>query len=104
MGYKAVTANRLTDGRAVYLTDDGGWTERVSAARISEAPEEIAAMEAEGAAAERDAVVTGAYAIDVALQDGSIRPNRYRERIRAYGPSRGSEVDIAHEEHRHVSL
>jgi hypothetical protein len=87
MTLKMVTANRLDDGVVVYLVSEGRWVERCrdgTAVADDDAAAELLA------AAERDVgrcLVIAPYLIDVALSDGAPRPLRYREVIRAAGPS-----------------
>jgi sulfite reductase (NADPH) hemoprotein beta-component len=91
---KAVTANRLHDGAAVFRRSDGGWAVRVEEATV--APDEAAAQ-ALLAAAEHDAAaarVVAPYLIDVDTGSGAPLPTFYRERIRAFGPSRRFHVDV----------
>ena len=80
------TANRVSDGIVVYLDDAGGWTETVSESRLIATSEDEAAATEMAAKAADDAVVADPYLIDVTEDGGEIRPVRYRERIRAYGP------------------
>ena len=90
---QAVTANRLADGAVVFRRADGQWVLRV---------EEAAAVAGEAAqavliAAERDAaaaIVVGPYLIEVETTAGDPAPIGYRERIRAYGPSRAFHADV----------
>jgi len=82
-----VTGNRLSDGVVVFLAKDGGWTETLADSRVIENDEELAQMKALADAAAKAAIVVEPYPIDVARDGGDIRPVRYRERIRAYGPS-----------------
>ncbi|MGF1640254.1 MAG: DUF2849 domain-containing protein [Rhodospirillales bacterium] len=86
MTVHVVTANRLEDGAVIYLAGDGGWSERIGASRLAEGKEEGEAMlaEAERAIAERKVVAP--YLIDVVVDGDDVRPTRFRERIRAYGP------------------
>ena len=84
---KVLTANRLTDGEAVWYSDSNGWQETI----------EGAALAADKAAEERlDSIGKKAFAenfaldvdlIDVQLLDARIVPLRLRERIRAAGPT-----------------
>ena len=80
-----VTANRLRDGRVVWL-GPAGWSERLVEARIF-APDSAAEAASLGQAAERARLVVGAYAVEVAMLAGAPRPLRFRERLRAGGPS-----------------
>ena len=80
------TANRLDDGRVVFLGPDDCWVDRLGDAVICR----DAAIEtglAAGQAAERRQEVVGVYAVDIADDGGEIRPLKQRERIRAVGPS-----------------
>ena len=82
-----VTANRLHDGLVVYLSAGDEWSERIEDSRL-------AADEAEGEALMAVAVeavtvlrVVDPYLIEVDRRDEAIVPVRYREVIRAVGPS-----------------
>ena len=84
---KAVTANRLADGAVVFRRADGGWSLRIEeAAAMADGAELLAASERDVAAA----LIVAPYLIDLA--DG--QPTDYRERIRAYGPSRAFHADV----------
>ncbi|MCG8543079.1 MAG: DUF2849 domain-containing protein, partial [Alphaproteobacteria bacterium] len=39
MTHQAVTANRLTDGQVVYLTNQGAWSERIDECHIADSKE-----------------------------------------------------------------
>lgn len=82
-----VSANRLTDGLVVYLTADAGWSERLD---DGHAATDDAAADRLLAAARRaveDRIVVDPYLIDVAEIDGVRRPTKFREYIRAKGPT-----------------
>lgn len=83
---KVLTANRLSDGRVVFLDAASDWSTAIAGARLFE---DSAAAEAEeiGRAAEAAQLVTGAYLIDVRLEAGMPVPLRLRERIRVGGPT-----------------
>lgn len=83
----AVTAYDLRLGVVVYLDSGGGWTEAVNLAMALNDPDERGAALARAAQAEQADVVVGAYEIEIEAEGGSVRPVRYRERIRAYGPT-----------------
>lgn len=87
MAQQVVSANRLTDGLVVYLTAAGSWSEQLRDGDI--ATDEAAAEKLLSVArrAEDDRVVVDPYLIDVAEFDGELRPSKYREYIRATGPS-----------------
>lgn len=89
MSAQIATANRLLDGAVVFLGYDGQWTRRIDDARVAEQEDDIADLESEAAAS---AECVGAYLIDVEVRsaEGSnrfVRPAKYRERIRAFGPT-----------------
>lgn len=86
MALRIFTGNRVADGIVIYLDDAGGWTETVSKSRLIATPEDQAAATEMADKAADDAVVADPYLIDVTEDGGEIRPVRYRERIRAYGP------------------
>jgi sulfite reductase (NADPH) hemoprotein beta-component len=92
MSAQILTANRLADGDVVYLTADGGWSTSVDAARIADGKEAAAALEAIGAKGAADQVVVAPYLIEVGEDAGHVVPLRFRERIRAYGPSNRADL------------
>lgn len=87
MPAKAVTANRLADGRVIYLAADGSWRGRAAEAAWAEdeagQAELLARAEADAAAAR----VVGPYLFEVAVEDGRPAPVSLRETIRAAGPT-----------------
>jgi sulfite reductase (NADPH) hemoprotein beta-component len=87
MTAKVLTANRLIDGDVVYFTAAGAWDTRIEESRIATTKDEAAALDAIGAQAVADQLVVAPYLIEVAEEAGGITPLRYREHIRAYGPS-----------------
>lgn len=87
MSQRALTANRLNDGRAVYLTQQGGWSEWLNEAALAGDEERAEAILARGRAEAAAARVVEPYLIEVVETDGLVAPLRYREAIRARGPS-----------------
>lgn len=87
MAMHIVTGNRLGDGRVVYLTKSGSWSERISNGAIARKDEERIRLEAMAAHGVGSCEVVEPYAIEVVEADDTIRPVRYREYIRAEGPS-----------------
>ena len=86
MTHQIVTANRLGDGRVVYLTQDAAWSARIADARPANgAAAALLLSVAEIAAADR--IVVDPYLIDVTLEDRAPWPVLHRERIRATGPT-----------------
>lgn len=82
-----VTANRLRDGIAVFLTRSGSWSETIDEAVLALEPQAAAALEARAKDDERNTLVTGAYLIDAERLDGRVRAALIRERMRALGPT-----------------
>ena len=84
---QVISANRLGDGIVVYLTEGGGWSAQLADGHV--ATDEAAALGILALAkqAEDDRIVVDPYLIEVADFDGVLRPKKYREYIRAMGPS-----------------
>jgi hypothetical protein len=82
-----LTANRLGDGAAVFLDFEGAWNESIAEALVARSPEEVRALEDRGAHDAARNLVVEPYLIDVQEAAGSIEPIRYRERVRAGGPT-----------------
>lgn len=79
---QVLTANDLAEGDSVWL-GAGGWVRDIRAARVATTPEALAALEAEGAAAEAADLVVGVYAVAVETGEAGPVPVSRRERIRA---------------------
>jgi hypothetical protein len=78
-----IIANRLTDGRTVFLKDPGGWVDAIDDARLIDAAgagEWLAAAKRDEAAN----LVVEPYLIDVG---DDRQPLVWREQIRAGGPT-----------------
>lgn len=89
MSIQVATANRLADGVVVFMGYDGCWTKSIDEARLAEHEDDIADLEREATTSKE---CVGAYLIDVEvrLAEGAgrfVRPAKYRERIRAFGPT-----------------
>lgn len=82
-----VTANRLRDGIAVFLTRNGDWSETIDDAVLALEPEAAAALEARAKEDEKKTLVTGPYLVDAERLDGRVRASHIRERMRALGPT-----------------
>ena len=81
------TANRLRDGRAVWLAPGDRWSETIADAELYEG-EAIEAARVRAEAWAKRQVVVGPY--DIAVEPGAVpTPVTMRERIRALGPSVG---------------
>lgn len=84
---KILTANRLSDGEAVWLSADRHWAIDIEGAELARDADTEAKLEAAGKKALANNEVVDVNLIDVSLVEGSIRPNRLREQIRAFGPT-----------------
>jgi Protein of unknown function (DUF2849) len=84
---QVMTANRLADGDAVFLTRAGIWSEKIDDAALVQEPQATAALEARALESVKANHVTGQYLIDAERIDGKIRATLNRERIRTLGPS-----------------
>lgn len=87
MTQQVISANRLGDGVVVYLNADNSWSELISGSVIAADEAAAEALLREAKQAEQDRLVIDPYLIDVAEVDGEVRPIKYREFIRATGPS-----------------
>jgi len=82
-----LTANRLADGLAVFLTADGTWVESVAGAAIARTLEEAEALKAAGVRDSARNLVVEPYLAEVAETGAGLLPQRMRERVRVEGPS-----------------
>ncbi|KAF0113014.1 MAG: hypothetical protein FD149_2269 [Rhodospirillaceae bacterium] len=83
-----LTASRLTDGRVVYFTETGQWSEQILEALFVAGPEAETTLLAQGRQGVAFRQVVDPYLIEVvrAGKDDPL-PVRLRERIRAFGPT-----------------
>ncbi len=86
MTTQVMTANRLLDGEVVFLAANG-WVEGIDGATVATAPDETKALDALGRQAMAVNEVVDAYLVEVAVEDGRIRPLKLREYLRTTGPS-----------------
>ncbi len=88
-GSQVVTANHLRGGDVVYFTDDGDWSVWLDDAAVAEGNEAADALLEEASRAATAAQVVEPFLIEVESGEtgGSVTPVRYRERLRALGPS-----------------
>ena len=89
-----ITANRLGDGAVVFLASQGRWVERFEDGRLAINEDEAASLQAFADEAVARAEVVAPCLIEVSEQDGRLLPARYRERIRAEGPSIGGKFSV----------
>lgn len=89
---QSITANRLSDGRVVFRTTEGGWTTHLARAAVYA---DAAALDPALAGAQADqaaCIVLDPYAIDVERNADGLIPKALKEKIRAAGPTVGSEI------------
>ncbi|MGE7369315.1 DUF2849 domain-containing protein [Neorhizobium sp. NPDC001467] len=87
MSDKVLTANRLSDGIAVWLDATGQWNERLQDALVARHAEAVSSLEAIGKRDFADNRVVDVAVIEVQEINGQLWPLRLRERIRAQGPT-----------------
>lgn len=87
MTERIVTANLLREGHVVFLRPDGGWSPRPAEAAVATGKDAEAALLTRAETAVADRIVVAPYLIDVVREQGTVRPARYREWLRAQGPS-----------------
>jgi len=85
MKYRMITANRLADGACVWMDGEGQWWTDIAKGKwVSEAEADaLLKVASEGV---KNCVVVAPYAIDVVI-DGGVTPVRFREQVRAKGPT-----------------
>ena len=82
-----LTANRLGDGTVVFLDFEGAWNESIAEALVAHSPDEVRALEDRGAYDAARNLVVEPYLVEIREAAGRFEPIRYRERVRAAGPS-----------------
>ncbi|KWV41621.1 nitrite reductase [Rhizobium altiplani] len=84
---KVLTANRLTDGIAVWLNANGQWVTSLQEALVARHTEAVDTLEAIGKKSYADNQVVDVAVVEVQESNGVLWPLRLRERIRAQGPT-----------------
>jgi Protein of unknown function (DUF2849) len=82
-----LTANRLGDGTVVFLDFEGAWNENIAEAVVAHSPDEVRALEDRGTYDAARNLVVEPYLVEIRVVAGGFEPIRYRERVRAAGPS-----------------
>jgi len=85
--FQAVTANRLSDGEAVYLTADNVWAEAFAAADIADGPEAAETLLQRAMPSDFELHVLEPYLFEVLAYGDGYKPASVRETIRAAGPT-----------------
>lgn len=91
MKLEIVSANRLTDGRVVYLTRGDGWSKSIIDGRTAANAEESAALLAIAERAVEAGIVVAPYLVSMADDGGAFAPLHFRERIRLFGPKHNTD-------------
>ncbi len=89
-----ITANRLRDGRVVFL-GAGGWTTEIADATVATDEQERRALEALARQSVVTCEVVAPYPVDVVDDRGRPVPVALRERWRIFGPGPGTETGYA---------
>ena len=84
-----IIANRLFDGRVVFMDDSGGWVNEIAGGLLLASKQDAEQRLPAAQRAVEDNVVVDPYLIDVSADSGRPCPVQVRERIRAFGPSVG---------------
>lgn len=84
---QVVIANRLTDGRVVFLAQGDAWASSVNDAQVEEVGAAADALLAAAMRLEAKQQVIGSELIDVEVEGADVRPTKPREAIRANGPT-----------------
>lgn len=87
MAEQVVTGNRLHDGAVIFLGIDGAWTTDIDAARVADREAEAKTLEELAQAMAKARLVVAPYLIEITRDETHLVPAKYRERLRAYGPS-----------------
>ncbi|MEO8445752.1 MAG: DUF2849 domain-containing protein [Gammaproteobacteria bacterium] len=82
-----VLANRLTDGRTVFLAADGGWAEDIAAGAVASSVDAAQRLLESALLSEARNTVVEPYLIAIRHETGRRQPVSFREAIRAAGPT-----------------
>ena len=86
MKHRMITANLLSDGACVWLDSDCNWTTDIAKGKYVPEADSDALLE-QAAAGVAKCLIVGPYAIDVTVDGSEVVPVRFREQIRAQGPT-----------------
>lgn len=86
-GPQLILANRLDDGRAVFLTATGEWSKQVADAAIANNEEELASLMTVAQAAEVTNLVVSITPVAADLSGESIAPAHIKFAMQSKGPS-----------------
>ena len=86
-GPQLILANRLDDGRAVFLTAEGGWTKKVADAVVADGDEDLAGLLTVAQAAEVANLVVSVTPVAAETTGGNVAPAHIKFAMQAKGPS-----------------
>jgi hypothetical protein len=92
-----LVANRLADGRVVFLAPHGRWAEDIGDGCLASSKEQADELLALGRAAEAANQVVEPYLIAVRATGEVRRPVEWREAIRALGPTVRTDLPLDRE-------
>lgn len=86
-GPQLILANRLDDGRAVFLTAAGSWSNKVSDAAVAHDDDDLAGLLAVAQAAEVANLVVSVTPVEADTAGNTIAPSHIKFAMQARGPS-----------------
>ena len=86
-GPQMFIANRLDDGRAVFLNAEGGWTNIAAEAAVANTPEEVDALAALAKISDDANIVVSVTAIEADTSGEAVTPAHMKFAMQAKGPS-----------------
>lgn len=89
---QVLTANRLRDGVVVYLGPEAQWVEQFDGAEAASGETDSDRLQTVADAAVRDRLIVGPYLFAVDRGPLGLLPLSQRERIRAAGPTVGTDL------------
>jgi hypothetical protein len=90
-----IIANRLNDGRVVFLAAPGSWDTAIAAGTVIEDDAEAEQLLEAAKQDQARCLVIDPILIQVRVESGQVRPTEIRELIRAFGPTVRTDADSA---------
>jgi len=90
-----IIANRLIDGRVVFLAPGGQWDTAIAAGTLIDEDAEAERLLEVAKQDQARCLVIDPILIQVRVENGQVRPTEIREVIRAFGPTIRTDVDDA---------
>jgi hypothetical protein len=86
-GPQILTANLLSEGMVVFLSEGGAWASSLESAQLAHTDDDVAQLEAQGGQAAQANLIVDPYLVEVEETGSALSPVEFRERMRARGPS-----------------